>query len=574
MPLPINETWVLDMEYISTPGNLPTPICLVAREIDSGKTLRVWLEGDNLKSPPLKVDDSALFVAYFGSSAEWLCFYALGWQLPEKIIDLYVEFRVETNGLPVVNNSLLGACSHHNIATISDAKKDSMRERILRGAPFTDQEKQEILDYCGSDVDATCRLYQAMKSGIDFDRALFRGQYMKSVAFMEYNGIPIDTETLSSLNSHWEEIKLRLIRELDRDFGFYEGTTFKIKAFSEYLDKHGIMWEKTPTGQPKLDDDTFKSMVLRYPDLQPIRDLRDILSKLKLNELAVGKDGRNRAILSPFRTKTGRNAPSNSRFVFGLAKWLRSLIKPEKGRVLAYIDYSQQEFYIAAILSGDLAMQQAYESGDPYIGFAKRAGAVPADATKKSHGAVRELYKTCVLGLQYGMGSESLAYNIGKPEVYARELIHHHKRVFQNFWAWQNRVSVQARFSGRLHTCYGWQYYTVQGSAKEDRTVRNFLVQATGAEILRVASYLLQEANVKILAPVHDAILIECDEENAEATIKRAQEIMEQASKYVLGKPVRTEAMVIRYPHRYVDPHGGETWDKLMKILDELGGSP
>jgi DNA polymerase I len=49
---------------------------------------------------------------------------------------------------------------------------------------------------------------------------------------------------------------------------------------------------------------------------------------------------------------------------------------------VAYIDWSQQEFGIAAALSGDIAMQAAYGSGDPYLDFAKQAGAVPRHATK------------------------------------------------------------------------------------------------------------------------------------------------------------------------------------------------
>ena len=83
-----------------------------------------------------------------------------------------------------------------------------------------------------------------------------------------------------------------------------------------------------------------------------------------------------------FSSKTGRNQPSNSKFVFGLSAWLRGLIKPSPGYGLAYIDWSQQEFGIAAALSGDHRMQEAYLSGDPYLTFAKQAGAAQADATK------------------------------------------------------------------------------------------------------------------------------------------------------------------------------------------------
>ena len=69
--------------------------------------------------------------------------------------------------------------------------------------------------------------------------------------------------------------------------------------------------------------------------LGPVRDLRHALGQMRLNELAVGPDGRNRVLLSMFGSKTGRNQPSNSRFIFGPSCWLRSLIRPEPGRALA-----------------------------------------------------------------------------------------------------------------------------------------------------------------------------------------------------------------------------------------------
>ena len=136
---------------------------------------------------------------------------------------------------------------------------------------------------------------------------------------------------------------------------------------------------------------------------------------MRLNDLAVGSDGRNRTILSAFRSRTGRNQPSNTKYIFGPSVWLRGLIKPPPGHGIAYVDWSQQEFGIAAALSGDTAMQAAYRSGDPYLAFAKQAGAVPSDATKASHKETRELFKQCVLGVQYGMEAEALAARIGQP---------------------------------------------------------------------------------------------------------------------------------------------------------------
>src|SRR5262245_37298368 len=88
------------------------------------------------------------------------------------------------------------------------------------------------------------------------------------------------------------------------------------------------------------------------------------------------------------------------------------VVKPEEGNALAYIDWQSQEFGIAAALSGDTRMQEAYRSGDPYLAFAKQSGAVPPDATKHSHKRERDVFKMVVLGVGYGMEAETLAGRI------------------------------------------------------------------------------------------------------------------------------------------------------------------
>src|SRR5262249_22372357 len=155
--------------------------------------------------------------------------------------------------------------------------------------------------------------------------------------------------------------------------------------------------------------------------------------------------------------RTGRNQPSNTKFIFGPSVWLRGLIKPPDGRAVAYVDWSQQEFGIAAALSGDRAMQQAYLSADPYLAFAKQAGHVPPDATKETHSAKRDLFKSRILGVQYAMGEATLARRIGKPPAVARQLLELHRRTYRTFWRWSDGAVDYALLGGRLHTAFGWQ---------------------------------------------------------------------------------------------------------------------
>lgn len=406
----------MDFEFISRPGEIQEPVCVVAHDIISGETKKLWIQGyafSNL-NPPYTLGVKDLFVAYF-SSAEWHCHYSLNWPMPMNVIDLYAEYKIQVNNSGTVKSKagLLDACKKYGIESIEQEEKDRARDRILQGAPYSEDEKEYILKYCEGDVLETAELFKRMMDNPDFNlsTALFRGEYMKTVAAMEFYGIPVDVETLKSMQNNWEQVKLKLIQEVDKNYNVFDGIKFKLNKFESYVNQRGWAWPTTEKGNLKLDDDTFKEMVEIHPELRSLKELRYILGKLHLRDLPIGSDGRSRAMLSPFAAKTGRNAP-RGRFMFSLAACMRSLIKPVKGNVLAYIDYSQQEFMIAAVLSDDPNMKDAYSSGDPYLTFAKQAGAAPPEATKASHREIRDLFKTCVLGVQYGLGAESLAFKI------------------------------------------------------------------------------------------------------------------------------------------------------------------
>ncbi|MEO5345822.1 MAG: DNA polymerase [Magnetococcus sp. YQC-9] len=418
-----------------------------------------------MTTPPFAVDEETLFVAYY-ASAELGCFLSLGWPLPANILDLCVEFRNHTNGLKTpCGSGLLGALIYHGLEAMGAAEKESMRQLAIRGGPWTNKEKADLLVYCEDDVKALVHLLPAMEPKLDIPRALLRGRYMKAAARMEYNGTPIDLDSRNTLQKHWDNIKDQLIQKIDSDFGVYEGHGFRTDKFEEWLVKENIAWPRHVTGRLDLSNDTFKKMSRIFPWVGPLGELRASLSKMRLADFSVGADSRNRCLLSVFGSETGRNQPSNNKFIFGPSVWLRGLIKPEPGMGLAYIDWSQQEFGIAAALSGDSLMMDAYRSGDAYLGFAKQAGAVPQDATKQSHKAQRDLFKECALGVQYRMGTNSLAMRIGQPAIYARELIRLHKKKYQEFWKWSEAAMNYSMLHRRLWTVFGWTIHVTSWPA-------------------------------------------------------------------------------------------------------------
>ena len=561
----------VSFEDASRSGERPRPVCMVAKELRTGQVWRVW-QDEFGPAPPFPTGPDALFVAYY-ASAELGCFRALGWLKPANILDLFVEFRNRTNGLTTpAGSGLVGALTYFGLDAFITAEKDELRLLALRGGPWSGSERQALLDYCATDTTALEQLLPAMLPRIDLPRALLRGRYMAAAAAMEFAGVPIDVPTLELLREEWANIQDELIGAIDADYGVFDGRTFKADRWAQYLAAHGIPWPRPDSGRLDLSDDTFRQMARAYPLVSPMRELRSALSEMRLADLAVGRDGRNRVILSAFRSRTGRNQPSNSRFIFGPSTWLRGLIAPPPGHGIAYIDWSQQEFGIAAVLSGDQAMLAAYQSGDPYLAFAKQAGAVPLDATmsnpehKKVYGPVRELFKQCGLGVLFGMEAAGLALRIGQPPVVARDLLRAHHETYPTFWHWSDAALDYAMLNSSLHTVFGWQVHV--GENPNPRSLRNFCMQGNGSELMRLASCFATERDVEVCCPVHDAFLVCAPLDRLDADIAVMRAAMAEASRVVLrGFELRTDMHVVRYPGRYMDDRGAVMWARVQDLI-------
>ena len=568
------EIWCVDTEYSAPAGHRPTPICLVATELRSGRQLRLWEDQlARLRAAPVRTDRRSLFVAY-AAAAEFSVFHALGWPAPDRTLDLFFEFRAMTNGLQTPSGSgLLGATVYHALPAMGAVEKDSMRQLAIRGGPFTDAEREALLAYCAEDVAALARLLPAMMPRIDLGRALLRGRYAWAVAAMEHRGIPLDVLTFEHLKSRWASIRTQLVAEVDQRYLVFDGTTFKRDRFARYLIGRGIPWPILESGQLDLSDDTFRSQAKVHPVVAELRELRVALGQMRLFEdLAIGPDGRNRTSIAPFRARTGRNQPSNAKFIFGPSRWLRGLIRPEPGMAVAYLDYISQEIAVGAALSGDAAMLEAYSSGDFYLSFAKQAGVVPADATKATHGEARSLFKAAALAVMYGMGPESLAQKIGKPTAAAAELLTLHRRTYPQFWKWSQAAVDRATLTGQIRTVFGWPLRVGPSTdptrpGANPRALSNFPVQGNAAEMLRLACCLLVERGIGLCAPVHDAVMVEGPADQIEDVVAKARAAMVEASQVVLrGFEIGADVKIVSWPDRYVDDAGADFWNTVMRL--------
>jgi DNA polymerase-1 len=585
--LPFREIWVVDFEYYpgagtannGREGDQITPLCLVALEMRSGRIVRQW-QDEFGPFPPYRLDGDALFVSYM-LSADLGCHIALDWGQPACALDPYVEFRHYTNDGTLKSGdrdkgfySLDGALRYFCEDGIDTAHKIEMRDKILRGPPFAAEERAQILRYCEDDVHALARLVEHIAPTIrSLPHALMRAKFMWAVAQQERRGISLDLPFLDRARTNWDAMKLDLVAEMDRPFGIYEiedgKPHWRRHLFVDYVKRNSMSWPAYADGSLDERDQTFREMEGRYPHIGPLRELRYTQSKLRLNDLSVGNDARNRCLLGPFGSKTGRNQPSNAKYIFGPAKWLRFLITPPPGRVLIHRDYCQQEVQIAAIVSGDAELLSACQSGDVYLGIAKLLGFAPEDATPETHKPVRTMFKTVVLGIQYGLGARSLALRTGISLFEAAEILARLRARFRTFEAYAQAVVDRAGLVLEIGTPFDWLMQCPPGI--NPRTVRNFPIQSTGAEILHVACILAERRGIEIVAPVHDAFLAETDLDRADEMSAALDQVMRDASAVVLqGYELRTDKQIIRPGARFHDDRGVEMWDTVARLLAKL----
>jgi DNA polymerase-1 len=155
---------------------------------------------------------------------------------------------------------------------------------------------------------------------------------------------------------------------------------------------------------------------------------------------------------------------------------------------------------------------------------------------------------------------------LGAPVAKARQLLELHRETFPKYWRWSDAIQDHAMLNGELIATFGWKVQVDQNA--NPRSLRNFPLQANGAEMLRIACILASEQGIRICAPVHDALLIEADRAEITWAVQQCQDCMCKASMIVLdGFALRTEAKIVSYPQRYTDARGNRMWNEVSNLL-------
>jgi len=232
---------------------------------------------------------------------------------------------------------------------------------------------------------------------------------------------------------------------------------------------------------------------------------------------------------------------------------MRVLILPKPGRAIVSIDYSQQEFLIAGLLSEDQKMVQAYHSGDPYLEFAKQAGAIPKDAIRADYEEIRDKFKASVLGILFGMGARGLAVKITKDtgqecsEDEGRRLIELFYSTYTTYNIWRIKKLDEYKRQGYLRLPCGW---TMWGNNENERSILNYPIQGCGASIMRRGVINCGKGTLEVIMTLHDALYIECDTSMVKVAADSLAYCMGEAMSHYFS-----DSPMLEYSKCRMDPH-------------------
>jgi hypothetical protein len=288
IPQKFTEVWFIDTEFISLDGEPNQPVALCAFELRSKRRLEMFF--DRLHENPF-TNPNALYVTY-NAVAEWKTFLALGWELPNHCVDLFVEYTREINGvwrgatsLKEMGTGLVDAMREHGLDPIQvglDGKEDErayIRDygitapveeqtttRVNRdgsitclhadgrefiGAPAKPCTQEDhaarIIKYCWADVRGTYKLALRIFGDLDLEQALWRGRYQEPTAWFEHNGLPVDVTRYEQIAKHRAGLQIEIAEKVEQKNGYnvyaFEGTkknprqraVFKMAKFTELL---------------------------------------------------------------------------------------------------------------------------------------------------------------------------------------------------------------------------------------------------------------------------------------------------------------------------------------------------
>ncbi|MDF2232286.1 DNA polymerase I [Albimonas sp. CAU 1670] len=453
----------------------------------------------------------------------------------------------------------------HGMDTLSDKHLDHrpipIKDLLGTGKSAITFDRVEIdkaAPYAAEDADVTLRLHRILKprlarEGLTSVYEVMERPLVPVLAEMEMAGIKVDRQHLSRLSGRFAQRMAGLEAEIHELAGekFNVGSPKQLgEILFEKMDLPG--GKKGKNGAWGTGADVLETLAAEQGSelASRVLDWRQV-SKLKstytdaLQEHINLETGRVHTSFSLAATSTGRLASTDPNLQnipvrTEMGREIRQAFIAEPGNVILSLDYSQIELRILAHIAGIDALKQAFKDGqDIHAMTASEVFGVPmAEMTPE----IRRQAKAINFGVIYGISAFGLSNNLRIPREDAKAFIDAYFEKFPGIKAYMDATVAGAKETGYVSTLFGRRIHTPEIGAKgpragfAQRAAINAPIQGSAADVIRRAMIRIpavlaeHKLSAKMLLQVHDELLFEAPEAEAEATIEAVRKAMETAA--------------------------------------------
>ena len=386
------------------------------------------------------------------------------------------------------------------------------------------------------------------------------------LADMELEGFQVDGPAIAEFGALLESRIVDIQRQITEAVGYeFNLNSPKQLAVALFEDLGLPAKKKTKTGY-STNAEVLESLRDAHPVVGMLLDYRT-LSKLKSTYCdgllkVIGPDGRIHSSFNQTETRTGRisstepnlqNIPVRQE----LGRELRRFFRAREGWALCDADYSQIELRVLAHMSGDPTMIEAFNSGDDIHRItASQVFGVPEEMVTP---LMRSRAKAVNFGIVYGIGAHSLSQDIHVSYAEAKQYIEEYLRHYSAVAGFMDDMIAAAKETGYAETLFHRRRPLPELKASNgvtrsfgERVARNMPIQGTAADIIKIAMVRVhqrleqEQMRARLILQVHDELIVEAPEEEAEKAAAILKEEMEAAAQ-----------MAVRLS---VDVNIGKTW--------------
>jgi DNA polymerase I len=476
----------------------------------------------------------------------------------------------------VINPGLKQHDLRHLSQRFFDHKLISYQEIVGKGRSqisFSEVSLLQAKEYSCEIADISLRLKDVLENKLraDMNEDLFFEVEMKLIPVlvdMEWEGIKVDTGFLRDLSERYST----QLKEIEKEIYDEAGFEFNIQSPQQLgyvlFEKLQLpVQKKTTKTRSYSTDASVLTKLASFPSKIPKLLLRyRTLSKLQstyidaLVELVDRQTGRIHTSFNQSVTATGRLSSSDPNLqnipVRGEeGREIRKSFVAEKGWYLLSADYSQIELRIFAHYSGDPAFLEAFSKGeDIHTRTASEILGLPVDQVSPE---MRRIAKAINFGIIYGMGPQTLSEALSIDLKSAKDYISAYYQRYQGVSRYRDASIQSAREKGYVTTLFNRRRY-LPDILHENRVIRaeaermaiNTPIQGTAADLIKKAMIQIhgrlkkENSKSRMLLQVHDELLFEIPEEEADSIEAMVKEEMEGV--YPLQVPLRVDTKIGR----------------------------